>query len=54
MKSRDVRDHNRRAWDLRVERGNRWTVPVTADDVDRARRGDIDISQARACPRFAR
>lgn len=39
----DVIDHNRRAWDRRVARGNRWTVPVTPEDVDRARRGDIDI-----------
>ena len=32
----DIRDHNRRAWDREVERGNRWTVPVTPEQIARA------------------
>lgn len=35
-----VIDHNRRAWDRQVERGNRWTVPVGPEEVARARGGD--------------
>jgi SAM-dependent methyltransferase len=35
----DIQDYNRRAWDRQVERGNRWTVPVGAEEVARARRG---------------
>ncbi len=51
--SNDVAAHNRRAWDRMVERGQRWTVPVTADDVAAARRGDwqITLTLARAVPR---
>lgn len=38
--SESILDYNRRAWDRQVERGNRWTVPVGAEEVARARRGD--------------
>ena len=39
----DVRDHNRKAWDKKVEDGNCWTVPVEADVVERARNGTLDL-----------
>ncbi|MCK6448345.1 MAG: class I SAM-dependent methyltransferase [Planctomycetes bacterium] len=39
----DIRDYNRRAWDAQVARGNRWTVPVASDVIERARRGDWSI-----------
>ncbi len=39
----DVRAHNRQAWDKLVEQRNRWTVPVSADDIRRARQGDWNI-----------
>lgn len=39
----NVRDINRRAWDKQVERSNQWTVPVTPDQVARARRGDWSV-----------
>ncbi|QDU37012.1 hypothetical protein Mal4_13150 [Maioricimonas rarisocia] len=39
----DVRDHNRKAWDQSVAEGNRWTVPVSREEVDRARQGDFKI-----------
>lgn len=39
----DVFEHNRRAWTLEVEHGNRWTLPVSAEAVDRARGGDVEI-----------
>lgn len=39
----NVRDYNRAAWDKQVEGGNRWTVPVTHDEIAAARRGEWDI-----------
>jgi SAM-dependent methyltransferase len=39
----DVREYNRRAWDRRVESGNRWTVPVGPEVIAAARRGDWHI-----------
>ena len=39
----DILSYNRDAWDRCVERGNRWTVPVSADDVAAARRGQWSI-----------
>ena len=39
----DIRDHNRRAWDREVERGNRWTQPVTPEEIARARQGEWQI-----------
>ncbi len=39
----DVREYNRRAWDAEVERGNRWTVPVTDEIIERARQGDWQV-----------
>jgi SAM-dependent methyltransferase len=39
----DVRAHNRRAWDAEVERGNRWTVPVSREAVAAARRGEWSV-----------
>jgi len=33
----DVLAHNRAAWDRNVERRNRWTLPVDAETVDKAR-----------------
>lgn len=35
----EIRRHNRLAWDRQVELGNPWTVPVTPEVVDAARRG---------------
>jgi SAM-dependent methyltransferase len=39
----DIRDYNRRAWDAQVSSRNVWTVPVSADDVRRARAGDWQV-----------
>ncbi len=36
----DIEEHNRSAWDQAVENENRWTVPVSSNDVHRARCGD--------------
>jgi len=49
----DVRAFNRDAWDAEVTRGNRWTLPVDADTVARARRGEwsIVLTPSRPVPR---
>ncbi len=49
----DVSDYNRRAWNHCVEIENRWTVPVDADAVSRARRGELDVvlTPIRSVPR---
>jgi SAM-dependent methyltransferase len=39
----DILSYNRGAWDRCVERANRWTVPVSADEVAAARRGEWSI-----------
>ena len=39
----DIREYNRRAWDREVERGNRWTVPVTPEQIAQARQGEWQI-----------
>jgi SAM-dependent methyltransferase len=48
----DIAAHNRRAWDLMVERGNQWTVPVTSAEIAAARRGNwqILVTLRRAVP----
>lgn len=35
----NVREHNREAWDRQVEGGNRWTIPVTPEEIAAARAG---------------
>lgn len=40
----DIRAYNRFAWDLAVERESVWTVPVDAETVSAARRGEWQIS----------
>ncbi len=39
----DILEHNRRAWNREAAAGHRWSVPVTADIVERARRGDWQV-----------
>lgn len=36
----DIHEHNRAAWDRKVARGSQWTVPVDAEIIAAARRGD--------------
>ena len=49
----DVFDLNRRAWDTYVERSNRWTLPVTSEEIEKARKGDwtILLTPTRPVPR---
>jgi SAM-dependent methyltransferase len=39
----DIREHNRRAWDQAVEQGSPWAIPVTAEVVAAARRGEWSV-----------
>jgi SAM-dependent methyltransferase len=39
----NVASHNRKAWDRLVEEGNRWTVPVSEEEIAEARRGRVKI-----------
>jgi SAM-dependent methyltransferase len=40
---RDVREHNRIAWDALAEQGNEWTVPVSSEAIEEARQGRWEI-----------
>ena len=35
----DILGWNRKAWDQQVEEGNRWTIPVTSQEIADARQG---------------
>jgi SAM-dependent methyltransferase len=39
----DVRAFNREAWNRQVQSGNRWTVPVSAEDMAAARAGEWSL-----------
>lgn len=39
----DAFKHNQAAWDQQVRAGNRWTVGVSAEEVQRARDGQVDV-----------
>lgn len=39
----DILEYNSRAWDRQVEIGNEWTIPVTHETIERARKGQWNI-----------
>jgi SAM-dependent methyltransferase len=39
----DVYKYNIGAWDSQVDRENQWTIPVSSEDVARAREGELDV-----------
>nr|MDO8114830.1 class I SAM-dependent methyltransferase [Candidatus Sigynarchaeota archaeon] len=44
MRKVNILQHNKEAWNREVERGtNDWTIPVTHNDVELARRGDLRL-----------
>jgi SAM-dependent methyltransferase len=49
----DIRELNRRAWDAEVERGCEWTVPVSRERIEEAKRGrwTIRLSEQKQTPR---
>ncbi|MBV9957022.1 MAG: class I SAM-dependent methyltransferase [Acidobacteria bacterium] len=48
-----IEEHNRAAWDREVERGNEWTKPVSAEQIEAARRGvwEVLLTNTRPVPR---
>lgn len=44
-----IADYNRDAWEGLVRSGNRWTVPVTPEVIESARRGDWSIVLTPQC-----
>lgn len=43
MSDDEARRYNQQAWDHQVDDGNEWTVPVSAEEIARAREGDWSI-----------
>lgn len=39
----DPFEYNREAWNRNVRQGNRWTIPVSPDEVQRARKGTVEV-----------
>jgi len=37
-------DHNRRAWNHEVQRGNPWTIPARPQEIEVARAGQLPSS----------
>lgn len=49
----EIREHNRIAWDALAERGDPWTVPVSAHEIDDAKQGrwTIVLTPVKPVPR---
>jgi ubiquinone/menaquinone biosynthesis C-methylase UbiE len=49
----DIRAYNRKAWDHEVERGNPWTIPVSREIIEAARRGEwsVGLTEQKRVPR---
>ncbi len=39
----NILEHNRIAWNEEVAKGNQWTIPVTAKEIEAASRGDYQL-----------
>jgi SAM-dependent methyltransferase len=39
----NIRQYNREAWDRQVESGNPWTIPVSSEQIVRARQGQFAV-----------
>ena len=42
-KNIDIRAYNRDAWDREVQSGNQWTIPVSPETIQAARKGDWHV-----------
>ena len=49
----DIRSYNRQAWDSEVERGSPWTIPVSHEIIEAARRGQwsVGLTEQKRVPR---
>lgn len=43
MKTLDILGHNREAWNKEAAEGNKWTIPVSAGEIAKARNGDWSV-----------
>ncbi len=39
----DIRSYNREAWNREVESKNRWTQPVSHEEIEKAKRGEFEV-----------
>ena len=39
----DIVNHNKLAWDNYVDKKDRWTIPVSEEQLEKAKSGDLDI-----------
>ena len=39
----DIVSHNREAWNKEVSEGNKWTIPVSGEEIARARKGEWSV-----------
>ena len=39
----DIREYNRDAWNSLVAKGDQWTIPVTSEQIERARAGEWEV-----------
>jgi SAM-dependent methyltransferase len=39
----NVQEHNSLAWDKQVEEGIEWSIPVSSEEIERARNGDWEV-----------
>lgn len=46
----DIRKHNEKAWEREVENGNPWTIPVSSEEVKKAKKGDWHIVMTPTLP----
>ena len=49
----NVQEHNSIAWDKNVEEGIEWSIPVSSEEIERARAGDwkVILTPVKAVPR---
>ncbi len=49
----DIRAYNKKAWDSEVDNGNPWTVPVSHEVIEAARRGNwsVLLTEQKSVPR---
>ena len=49
----DIAGHNRKAWDREVRQGNPWTIPVSGNDIEDAKRGnwEVYLTETKPVPR---
>ena len=49
-KPTNIVKYNKEAWDIQVQQKNQWTVPVTPEEIEKAKSGDFSIVLTPAIP----